>query len=330
MKKFLILAMSALMVFACGKKSSEKNSAVEKSNTQTQAAGKTYKIGVTQFMTHPSLDLVKKGFEKAFEEAGIKADFDEKNANGEVTTANLIASNYKADKKDLVFGIATPSAQALANNITDIDIPVLFSAVTDPAVEKIVNKNVTGTSDKLENVGEQLDMLLKLKPGVKKIGVLYNTSEQNSIVQVEEIKKQAQAKHLEVVVQGVTNFGELAQATKNLVASTDALYLPTDNLVVSSISLIASEAINAKKPVVSSENSSVELGALFTMGLDYYELGKRTGEMAIEILKGKPVSDIPFETSKKMKLYVNEDTAKALGIDVKNPALANAEIIKKK
>ena len=279
-------------------------------------------------MTHPSLDLVKKGFEKAFEEAGIKADFDEKNANGEVTTANLIASNYKADKKDLVFGIATPSAQALANNITDI--PVLFSAVTDPAVAKILNKNVTGTSDKLENVGEQLDILLKLKPGVKKIGVLYNTSEQNSIVQVEEIKKQAQAKHLEVVVQGVTNFGELAQATKNLVASTDALYLPTDNLVVSSISLIASEAINAKKPVVSSENSSVELGALFTMGLDYYELGKRTGEMAIEILKGKPVSDIPFETSKKMKLYVNEDTAKALGIDVKNPALANAEIIKKK
>lgn len=328
MKKFLILAMSALMVFACGKKSSENNSAAEKSNTQTQAAGKTYKIGVTQFMTHPSLDLVKKGFEKAFEEAGIKADFDEKNANGEVTTANLIASNYKADKKDLVFGIATPSAQALANNITDI--PVLFSAVTDPAVAKILNKNVTGTSDKLENVGEQLDILLKLKPGVKKIGVLYNTSEQNSIVQVEEIKKQAQAKHLEVVVQGVTNFGELAQATKNLVASTDALYLPTDNLVVSSISLIASEAINAKKPVVSSENSSVELGALFTMGLDYYELGKRTGEMAIEILKGKPVSDIPFETSKKMKLYVNEDTAKALGIDVKNPALANAEIIKKK
>ena len=328
MKKFLILAMSALMVFACGKKSSEKNSAVEKSNTQTQVAGKTYKIGVTQFMTHPSLDLVKKGFEKAFEEAGIKADFDEKNANGEVTTANLIASNYKADKKDLVFGIATPSAQALANNITDI--PVLFSAVTDPAVAKILNKNVTGTSDKLENVGEQLDILLKLKPGVKKIGVLYNTSEQNSIVQVEEIKKQAQAKHLEVVVQGVTNFGELAQATKNLVASTDALYLPTDNLVVSSISLIASEAINARKPVVSSENSSVELGALFTMGLDYYELGKRTGEMAIEILKGKPVSDIPFETSKKMKLYVNEDTAKALGIDVKNPALANAEIIKKK
>ena len=215
----------------------------------------------------------------------------------------------------------------MANNITDI--PVLFSAVTDPAVAKILNKNVTGTSDKLENVGEQLDILLKLKPGVKKIGVLYNTSEQNSIVQVEEIKKQAQAKHLEVVVQGVTNFGELAQATKNLVASTDALYLPTDNLVVSSISLIASEAINAKKPVVSSENSSVELGALFTMGLDYYALGKRTGEMAIEILKGKPVSQIPFETSKQMKLYVNSKTAQALGLDLKNPAFNGAEFVGK-
>jgi len=274
------------------------------------------------------LNAAKKGFKDALEKAGVKAEYDDKIANNDMGAQTLIMQQFSSDKKDLVFGIATPSAQALANNITDI--PVLFSAVTDPAVAKILNKNVTGTSDKLENVGEQLDILLKLKPGVKKIGVLYNTSEQNSIVQVEEIKKQAQAKHLEVVVQGVTNFGELAQATKNLVASTDALYLPTDNLVVSSISLIASEAINAKKPVVSSENSSVELGALFTMGLDYYELGKRTGEMAIEILKGKPVSDIPFETSKKMKLYVNEDTAKALGIDVKNPALANAEIIKKK
>ena len=187
----------------------------------------------------------------------------------------------------MVFGIATPSAQQLANNITDI--PVLFSAVTDPASAKILNSNVTGTSDKVDNVSQQLDLLLKLNPNVKKIGVLYNPSEQNSLVQIAEIQKRAKEKKLEVVLQGITNFGELAQATKNLLTQVDALYLPTDNLVVSGMQLITSEAISAKKIVVVSENSSVGIGALFTMGIDYYQLGKRTGQMAVEILNGKPV-----------------------------------------
>ena len=325
MKKILLVVVSLLMVLACGNKNSDTVSG--KNGSQPADNKQVYKIGVTQFMEHPSLNLAKKGFEDAFKEAGVNADFDEKNANGEVTNANLIATNYKADKKDLVFGIATPSAQALVNNISDI--PVLFSAVTDPASAKLLNPNVTGTSDKLENVEAQLDLLLKIKPGVKKIGVLYNPSEQNSAVQVQDIQKISKQKNIEVVLQGINNFGELAQATKNLLGSTDALYLPTDNLVVSGMNLIASEAVNAKKPVVVSENSSVKEGALFTMGLDYYALGKRTGEMAIEILKGKPVSQIPFETSKQMKLYVNSKTAQALGLDLKNPAFNGAEFVGK-
>ena len=323
MKKILLMMIGILML-ACGNSNDTVNG---KKDSKDSGNKQVYKIGITQFMEHPSLNLTKEGFKAAFKEAGIKADFDEKNANGEVTNANLIATNYKADKKDLVFGIATPSAQALVNNISDI--PVLFSAVTDPASAKLLNSNVTGTSDKLENVAAQLDLLLKIKPGVKKIGVLYNPSEQNSAVQVQEIQKIAKQKNIEVVLQGINNFGELAQATKNLLGSTDALYLPTDNLVVSGMNLIASEAVNVKKPVVVSENSSVKEGALFTMGLDYYALGKRTGEMAIEILKGKPVSQIPFETSKQMKLYVNSKTAQALGLDVKNPAFSGAEFVGK-
>ena len=325
MKKILLVAMSLLMVLSCGNKGD--NTVSGNKDSQASDGKQVYKIGVTQFMEHPSLNLTKQGFEDAFKEAGIKADFDEKNANGEVTNANLIATNYKADKKDLVFGIATPSAQALANNITDI--PVLFSAVTDPASAKLLNPNVTGTSDKVENIAAQLDLLAKIKPGLKKIGVLYNPSEQNSTVQVQEIQKIAKEKNIEIVLQGISNFGELAQATKNLLGSTDALYLPTDNLVVSGANLITSEAIKEKKPVVASENSTVKLGALFTMGLDYYALGKRTGEMAIEILKGKPVSQIPFETSKQMKLYVNEKTAQALGLDVKNSMFNGAEFVSK-
>lgn len=321
MKKILLLILGCLMILACGSKEEKKET-----KTDTKSEGKSYKIGITQIVTHPSLDLVKDGFKKAFEEAGIKVDFDEKNAEGNISNANLIANNFKSGKMDLVFGISTPSAQALANNISDI--PVMFSAVTDPASAKILNKNVTGTSDKLDNVGEQLELLLKLKPEVKKIGVLYNPSEQNSVVQVKEIRDRAKEKNLEVEVQGVTSLSEISQATKILLEKTDALYLPTDNTVVSAIKLITSEANNAKKLVISSEKSSVEQGALFTIGLDYFELGKRTGEMAIEILKGKPVSEIPFETSKKVTLYLNENAAKAIGIDLKNPALANAELIK--
>ena len=311
MKKILLVLVSLIFALSCGNKNDTVNGKTQ-NNSQQKAK---FKIGVTQFMTHPSLDLVKKGFEDAIKQAGIDADFDEKNANGEVSTATLIANNYKADKKDLVFGIATPSAQQLANNITDI--PVLFSAVTDPASAKILNSNVTGTSDKVDNVSQQLDLLLKLNPNVKKIGVLYNPSEQNSLVQIAEIQKRAKEKKLEVVLQGITNFGELAQATKNLLTQVDALYLPTDNLVVSGMQLITSEAINAKKIVVVSENSSVEIGALFTMGIDYYELN------------GKPVSQVPFETSKQLKLYVNKKTAKSLGIDINNPLFKGAEIVGK-
>ena len=323
MKKIMLLILSSLMLLFCGKIDEVSN---KDSGNKNSGTNETYKIGITQIATHPSLDLVKQGFKKAFEEAGIKANFDEKNAEGNIANASLIANGYKTDKKDLVLGIGTPSAQALVNTITDI--PVLFSAVTDPESAKLLNKNVTGTSDRLDNVGEQLDLLLKLKPEIKKIAVLYNPSEQNSVVQVKEIEAKAKEKNLEVMLQGVSSLAELSQATKNALIETDALYLPTDNLVVSGIKLITSEAKSAKKPVISSENSSVEAGALFTMGLDYFELGKRTGEMAIEILKGKPAEQIPYELSKKMTLYVNETTATELGLDLKKIDLTNAKIYK--
>ena len=323
MKKIMLLIISCLMLLSCGKTDEVSN---KNPGSKNNGTNETYKIGITQIATHPSLDLIKQGFKKAFEDAGIKAEFDEKNAEGTIANATLIANGYKSDKKNLVLGIGTPSAQALVNTITDM--PVLFSAVTDPESAKLLNKNVTGTSDRLDNVGEQLDLLSKLKPEVKKIAVLYNPSEQNSVVQVKEIEAKAKEKNLVVMLQGVSSLSELPQATKNALIESDALYLPTDNLVVSGIKLITSEAKSAKKPVVSSENSSVEAGALFTMGLDYFELGKRTGEMAIEILKGKPAEQIPYELSKKMTLYVNETTATELGLDLKKIDLTNAKIYK--
>jgi len=210
MKKIMLLILSSLMLLFCGKIDEVSN---KDSGNKNSGTNETYKIGITQIATHPSLDLVKQGFKKAFEEAGIKANFDEKNAEGTIANATLIANGYKTDKKDLVLGIGTPSAQALVNTITDI--PVLFSAVTDPESAKLLNKNVTGTSDRLDNVGEQLDLLLKLKPEIKKIAVLYNPSEQNSVVQVKEIEAKAKEKNLIVMLQGVSSLSELPQATKN-------------------------------------------------------------------------------------------------------------------
>lgn len=320
MRKILIIMISMFVILSCTEENGvDKDKIVGK---------KVYKIGITQIITHPSLDLVKKGFKEVLQRSNLEIDFDEKSAEGNIAQANLIASNFKSDKKDLVFGIATPSAQALANNINDI--PVLFSAVTDPVSANILNKNVTGTSDKLDNVKKQLEILQLLFPNVRKIGVLYNTSEQNSVIQIKELEEKAKMFGFEVVLQGITSFGELSQATKSILVQTDALYIPTDNLIVSGIKLVNSEAISLKKPVIVSENSSVELGSLFTMGLDYYELGKRTGEMAVEILKGKPVSEIEFETSKNVDLYINEETARLLEIDLAREELVGAILVKTK
>lgn len=317
MKKLLLLVICLFtLLLSCNKK--------EEINETLNVNDVTYKIGITQIVTHPSLDLVKEGFKKAFEEAGIKADFDEKNAEGTIANANLIANNFKADQKDLVLGIATPSAQALVNNITDI--PVLFSAVTDPVSANILTANSTGTSDKVDAVSEQLDLLLQLNPDAKSIGILYNTSEQNSVIQVQEIEEIAKAKNLNVVLRGITAFSELAQATKSLLLEVDAIYVPTDNLVVSGIQLVNDAALESNKIVIASENSSVEAGALFTLGLDYFELGKRTGEMAIEILNGKPISELPFETSSKKQLYINKVTLEKLGYDINNPLFKDAVI----
>ena len=314
MKKFLILAMSALMVFACGKKSSENNSAVEKSNTQTQVAGKTYKIGVTQFMTHPSLDLVKKGFEKAFEEAGIKADFDEKNANGEVTTANLIASNYKADKKDLVFAVTTPTAQAAKNQV-DKSIPVVFASVTDPKSAGLEGiPNVTGTSGAAP-INENLKLMRKIFPKAKNIGIIYNSSEQNSVSEVNNLKKLAKENGFNVVDKAITNGTELLAAANIISKEIDIYYATQDNTVASYFAALLDVLNKAKVPVFATNDVYSNAGAFISQGTTDYGIGYRSGEIAAEILlKGKKPSDFPIETVKDLQIKVSKSNMEFLGI----------------
>ncbi len=307
-KVFILLSLLTVMIFSCGNegKQGEKVSG-------TKEEKKKFRIGITQIVAHPALDNAREGFKEALKEAGIEVEYDEKNANGEVATANLIANTLVSSKPDMIYAIATPTAQAAAQATNDI--PIVFSAITDPESAGIVKENVTGVSDRV-NIKQQLELLIKLDPKIKKVGVIYNSSEQNSIVQVNDLKKAAGELNLEIVERSITQANEIPQATEALIASSDAIYLPTDNLVASVVNLITEKATGAKKIVFGAEAAHVNGGALITQGIDYYELGKEAGKTAVEILNGKKASEIKFKTMELNDIVVNSNTLKVLGINL--------------
>ena len=309
MKKILYLLFILLLAVSCGKKAEDKGKAA----SADAGSEKTYKIGIMQIISHPALDNARQGFEDAFKEAGLKVDFDRQDAQGEVSTANVIANKFVSDKVDLIFSIATPTTQAAVNATSTI--PVVFSAVTDPKSAGLLKENVTGSSDRVDNIGEQLDILKQLNPNAKKIGILFNSSEQNSLTQVEAIKKAAAEKGIEVIEQSVTSPSEITQALGVLLPKVDALYIPTDNLVVSSMPAVVERANAAKKIIIASDEGSVVTGALYTKGIDFYELGKEAGKLAIQILKdGKKPSELEYVTLKPTNLVFNKKSLEAIGL----------------
>lgn len=310
MKKlsYLLCILLLFALTACGNKEEKTDTGTVKTEE-----GKTYRVGISQIVSHPALDQAREGFKDAFKEAGINVEFDEQNAQGDVPIANTIANKFVTDKLDLIFSIATPTTQA-AVNATSV-IPVVFTAVTDPEAAGLIKENVTGTSDRVDNVGEQLDILKELNPDAKAIGILYNSSEQNSLTQVELIKKEAAAKGIRVEEQSVTTISELTQALDNLLSKVDALYIPTDNLVVANMPVVVERANSAKKIVIATDEGSVANGALYTKGIDFYELGKEAGRQAIQILKdGKKPSEIKIATLKPTNLVFNKKSLEAIGL----------------
>lgn len=280
------------------------------------------KIGISQIVEFTALDDNRKGFIKALEDNGYKEgtnlEIDYQNAQGDMATVQTISKQFVSQNKDLIFAIATPSAQG-AYNATK-KIPIMISAVTDPVAAGIVKAlekpetNVSGTSDYL-SADKQLDLIKMFVPKAKKIGVLYNTSEVNSEVQVNQLKEYAQKNNFEVISVGITSTNEVTQAISSLVGKIDVLYIPTDNLVVSAMPIIVQKTLEKKIPVIASESGSVEAGALATQGIDYYKLGYKTGEMAVKVLKGEDVSKMPIYRADETKIIVNEDSLKALSIE---------------
>lgn len=275
---------------------------------------KNIEIGVTQIMEHPALDSARVGFEKALKDNGygdVKIDY--QNAQGDFGTAQMIANSFAQGKKDLIYAISTPSAQA-AYNVTK-KIPIVITAVTDVKAAGLVGDNITGTSD-ATSIYKQLETITKILPKAKKVGIIYNTSEQNSQVQVASAKEESKKLGLEIIETGVTNVNDMAMGLDSLLDKVDVLYTPTDNLVVSATPLVLDKANRKNVPVVGCIEDQVAQGALITDTIDYEKLGYQTGEMAIRVLKGEEPKNMPVETLKNTQLIVNKKAAEKYGIDL--------------
>jgi len=319
MNLILVGTIAASLLTGCSKDNNDK---LSNSNKDIKT------IGITQLVEHPSLDKAKDGFIKALEDNGYKdgedIKIDYQNAQNDMPTTQMIANKFVSDKKDLIYAISTPSAQA-AYNATK-DIPILITAVTDPVAAGLAKSidnpegNVSGTSDYI-SIDKNLELIKMFIPDAKTIGVLYNTSEVNSKIQVDTLKEYASKNNYKVVEKGVSSSMEISQAMSSLVGKIDVLYVPTDNLIVSSMPIVSKIATNNKVPVISSEDGSVKSGALACQGIDYEKLGYKTGELAVKVLNGEKISNIPIAMLDETQIIVNEDTLKSLSlkkIDDKN------------
>lgn len=314
LKKIILVGLATTALITGCSKDNSTNGSTSKDDIKT--------IGITQLVEHPSLDSSRIGFIKALEDNGYKdgenIKIDYQNAQNDLPTTQTIANKFLSDKKDLIFAISTPSAQA-AYNVTK-DIPILITAVTDPVSAGLVKSmdkpqvNISGTSDYI-SIDKNLELIKTFVPDAKTIGVLYNTSEVNSEIQVKMLKEYAAKNNYKVVEKGVSTSNEINQAMSSLVNNVDVLYVPTDNLIVSSMPIVSKIATDNKIPVIASESGSVESGALACQGIDYEKLGYKTGELAIKVLEGEKISDMPVALLDETEIIVNEDTLKALSIE---------------
>ena len=283
----------------------------------------TPKVGVIQFADHPSLDNCREGFIEGLASMGYidgeNIEIVTKSAQADINVSTQIAQSFATSNTKLVCGIATPAAQSAYAACADKNIPVVFNAVSDPVAAKLAvsdtepAKNISGISDKLP-VEDQLKLIRKVLPEAKKIGILYTTSEANSVSTIEEYKKLAPKYGFEIVEKGIGKAAEIPQAADVLLTQVDCISNMTDNTVVSALAVILEKANALKIPVFGSEEEQVKNGCIASAGLDYIELGKSAGIMAGRVLNGEDINTIPYETIKEAKITVNEDVATKLGI----------------
>ncbi|MEG1972355.1 MAG: ABC transporter substrate-binding protein [Oscillospiraceae bacterium] len=283
-----------------------------------------YKIGITQLIEHESLDAARKGFIDGLSALGFEDGknivLDYQNAQGAQANLQTIASQFVSDKKDLILAISTPAAQSMANATKDI--PILVTAVTDPKESKLVKSNekpennVSGTSD-MAPIDKQIEMIRDFMPNIKKVGLLYSSSEDNSIAQIAIAKKACDGLGISYVEATVTGINDINQVVSDLSNKVEAIYSPTDNTIASALPNVLKITNDAKIPMFTGWAPSPENAGIASLSIDYYELGKLTAQQAVDILTRKSVpADMPILHQENCKAYINEENAKVLGITI--------------
>ncbi len=316
MKKIIIAAMLVLAMSCTG-------------------FAKTHAVSVNQFVEHPSLDAVLKGFKDSLKAQGVNATFAVHNAQANMATANQIAAQIAGENPDLVLAIATPSAQACALAIKKSPslskTPLLFTAITDPVGAGLVDdlqkpgKNITGVSDMLP-VDKHMEMIKRFYPGLKKLGMIYNAGEANSKTTVGMVKAEGAKQGFEVVEAAVAKTSDVAQAAKSLIGKVDAIYLPTDNTVISALETVVKVCEKEKMPLFSADVDSVKRGTVAALAFDYYQHGYQTGLMAKRLLAdGADPASTAVETQKELVLHLNLKAASKMGVTVPKDVKKDAD-----
>ena len=292
------------------------------------------KIGITQIVTHPALDANRQGFMDQMAAEGFiegeDVEYDYRTPEGDMSVAASIAQKFVSDKVDLIIAIATPTSQACVEAIEGTDIKLVFGSVTDPVAAGLVDSwdkpggSVTGISD-WADVGAQVQLLVDIVPGVKKLGVVYNAGEVNSKVQVDELKKVAPGLAIEEIVEATAaTSADVLAAAQSLVGRVDAIWIPTDNTVVSAFESVVKVCEDNTIPLFAADVATVERGAIGTPGIDYYQLGIECGQVAARILRGENPADIPVKIVDMTDLFLNPSAAERMGVTIPQSVLGRA------
>lgn len=299
------------------------------SSTTNSTDKETVKIGILQYMEHDSLTAAREGFvdelaKNGYKE-GEKITIDYQNAQGDQSNLQTI-SEQLVGENDLVLAIATPAAQSLAT--VSMEVPILFTAVTDPVSADLVDSIkkpgglLTGTSDQAP-IEEQVELLGQAVPQAKTVGILYTTSERNSEVQVEEAEKLLKKAGYQVMVKGISNTNDVQDAATSLMKDVDAVFVPTDNTVASTMTMIGDLSVQYQVPVIGGSTDMVDAGGLLTYGTNYDALGRQTAKMAIKVLEGADPAEVAVQYPKSVDVHINEEMAKQLGIDISTIQVAD-------
>ena len=302
--------------------------------TPAMATAQSYQISVSQFVEHPALDAVLKGFQDYLAEEGVDAVYKVHNAQANMATAGQIGTQIMGEKPDLILAIATPTAQAVAQALKKAPhmktTPFLFTAITNPVEAGLVEDlhrpggNITGVSDLLP-LDKHMGMVLRFYPELKRLGVLYNAGEANSKSTVQGIRAIGQEKGFEVIEATVSKSSDVYQATKSLVGRVDAVFVPTDNTVVSALESAIKVCTQTQLALFCADVDSVERGAVAAMGFDYYKHGRQTGAMAQRIFDGANPGEMPVESQQELELHLNLTSAKQMGVTIPQALLDSAD-----